>query len=118
MLFVICLLWKAYVLNLSKMKISMVEVITIICIKWLFVKITYFNIITINMRYMFIKLFDNIMFIIDMVMSCDIISDIACIIYFLCEILIVCGIKCNIILGYIVCSISVKGAMFIKKQHY
>ena len=47
------------------------------------------------------------MFIIVMVMSCDSVSYITCIIYLLCKILIVCGIRSLIILGYIVCSIMI-----------
>ena len=47
-------------------------------------------------------MFYNIICIIDMAMSCDIISDIACIIDCLCKILSVCGIDCIIIIiiGY------------------
>ena len=62
---------------------------------------------------MLINLFNYIMFIIVMDMYCDIVSYITCAIHCLCKILIVCGIKCIIILGYIVCIISVNGIMFI-----
>ena len=51
-----------------------------------------------------------------MAMPCGILSCITCIIYFLCKILVVCGIKCIIILGYIVCIISVNGTMFINNN--
>ena len=51
--------------------------------------------------------FNYIVFIIVMVMSCNIISYIPCIIYFLCKILVVCGIKCIISFNYIVCVIII-----------
>ena len=47
-------------------------------------------------------LFNYIVFIFVMVMSCNVISVITCIMYFLCKILIVCGIKCVISFNYIV----------------
>ena len=51
-----------------------------------------------------------------MVMSCDIISDITCIIYFLCKMIVVCGIKCIISFTYIVCVISVNGIMLMNSN--
>ena len=59
------------------------------------------------MFYMFINSFNYIMFVIVMVMSCDSISDITCMIYFLCKILVVCGIKCIFSFNYIVCAIRI-----------
>ena len=58
-------------------------------------------------------LFNYIVFVIVMVMSCGIVSDITCIIYFLCKILLVCGIKCIISFTYVVCIISVNGITLI-----
>ena len=91
----ICLLRKIYVLNLSEIKVIIIEIAIVLFITWLFTTVIYFSIIVINMFYMFISLFSYILFIIDMVMPCDIISYITCIIYFLCKILIVCGNKCK-----------------------
>ena len=62
---------------------------------------------------MLIDLFNYIMFIIVMVMSCGIVSDIARIIHFLCKIMIVRGIKCIISFGYIVCSIRIVITCFV-----
>ena len=55
----------------------------------------------------------NITFIIIINMLCDIISDIACVMYFLGEIMIVSGITCIMILGYIVCIMSVSITCFV-----
>ena len=51
--------------------------------------------------------FKYIMFIIIMVMPCGILSYITCIIYLLCEILVVCGIKCISFFLIIVCVIRI-----------
>ena len=59
------------------------------------------------MLHMFGTSFNYIRFVIGMVMSCDIISDITCISYFLCEILVACGTKCIISFTYTVCAIRV-----------
>ena len=52
-------------------------------------------------------LFNYIVFIIVMVMSCNIVAYSTCIIDFLCKILVVCGIKCIISFNYIVCVIRI-----------
>ena len=65
------------------------------------------------MLYNFINSFCNIIFIIDVVMSCDVISDSTCITYFLCKIPVVSGMKCIIILGYIVCTIRIIITCFV-----
>ena len=56
---------------------------------------------------MFIDSFNCIMLIIVMVMTCEIISYITYIIYFLCKILIVCGTKCIMSFYDIVCVIRI-----------
>ena len=42
-----------------------------------------------------------------MAMSCNIVSGITCIMYFLCKMLIVCGIKCITSFNYFVCVIRI-----------
>ena len=61
-------------------------------------------------------LFNYIMFIIVMVMSCDVISDITCIGILFSIVIIISDIININILGYIVCIISVNGAMLINKK--
>ena len=59
-------------------------------------------------------LFNYIMFIIVMVMSCNIVGGITCIEVLFRIVIIISNIIKIIILGYIVCIISVNGVMLIK----
>ena len=65
---------------------------------------------------MFMYIFNHIMLIIVMVMSCDIISDIMCMFYFLCEIIVIIKINQFIYFSYIVSIISVNDTVFINSS--
>ena len=65
---------------------------------------------------MSISSFDYIMFVIVMAMSCDIVSDIAFMFYFLCKILVISNIQQINSFTYIVCLISVCGIMLISNN--
>ena len=58
-------------------------------------------------------IFNYMMFIIVMIVSCNVIGDTTCIMYFICKILIVCGIKCIISFNCTVCVIITVITCFI-----
>ena len=61
----------------------MIEIVIVaLLIKWFLVILIYLSIIVIDMFYMFMYIFNYIMFIIVMVMSCGIVSDITCVMFF------------------------------------
>ena len=112
----ICLLWKAYVLIFSEIRIIIVEIVIFFLIYAFLTIIIYLSIIIINMLYMFMYLFNYIMFIIVMVMSCDIISEFTFMLYSLCKIIVTIKINNFIHFSYIVCIISVNGIMLIENN--
>ena len=69
-----------------------------------------------NMLYMCMYLLNYIMFIIVMVMSCNAIRGITCIIDFLSIVNNISNIILTIILVYILCTISVNSVMLINKN--
>ena len=62
------------------------------------------------------SLFNYIMFIIVMVMSCDIFNDITCMFYTLCKIIVTIKINKFIYFSYTVCTISVNGIVLINNN--
>ena len=62
---------------------------------------------------MLVYLFNYIMFIIVMVMPCDIISDISFMLYFLCKIIVTIRINKLIWCSYTISIISVNGSMLM-----
>ena len=83
----------------------------------LFIIMTYFSSITINMCYMRINRFNYIVFIIVMVMFRDIVNYIICMFYFLCIVIITCNIKEFIVFNSIAIIISVYGITY-EPLHY
>ena len=60
----------------------MVEVLMVLCIKWILIIVIYFSIIITNMFHMFINFLNYIMVTIVMVMSRHIVSYMTCMFYF------------------------------------
>ena len=94
----------------------MIEIIILLVIKWFLIMIIYLGIIVINMVCMFMYLFNYIMFVIVMIMSCNVIGYITRIEVLFSKILIISNIIWTIILSYIVCIIRVNGAMLINNN--
>ena len=94
----------------------MIEIIILFLIKWFLIIIIYLGIIVINMVCMFMYLFNYIMFVIVMIMSCNVIGYITRIEVLFSKILIISNIIWTIILSYIVCIIRVNGAMLINNN--